>query len=81
MPGQIVAIDIVWAPDVEGRAHIGTLRCAGVEPHALIAVREDWSPEGNQWELSADGAAGIAGHLATHPGPHTLASLLDAAEA
>jgi SAM-dependent methyltransferase len=77
---QVVAVDVVWSPAAAGAAHVGTLRCHGVEPHALIAVREDWSPQGNHWELTADGAAAIAAHIATHHRPHTLASLLDAAE-
>jgi SAM-dependent methyltransferase len=79
-PGQVIAIDVVWLPAPEGAAHVGTLRCAGVTSHALIAVREEWGSEGSQWELSDDGAAAIAAHLASEPGPHTLASLLDAAD-
>jgi SAM-dependent methyltransferase len=79
-PGQVVAVDVVWAPAPAGVAHCGTIRCTGVEPHALLAVREDWSALANQWELSADGAASIAAHVASHPGPHTLDDLLDAAE-
>jgi hypothetical protein len=80
-PGTRVAVDLVWAPGADrGAVHAGSLRVEGIGAHALLALRDDWDELGAQWELSDEGAANIAAHVATHAGPHNLATLLSAAE-
>jgi hypothetical protein len=80
-PGETVAVDLRWDSSRPGRVSIGTLRVAGGDPHAVIAVHEDWSDQPPQWDLSDEGAANIAAYVATRSGPFTLAELLTAAEA
>jgi SAM-dependent methyltransferase len=78
--GRPVAIDVRWDEVAAGVVATGTVEVRGLPPHHLTVAFTDDPDEEGAWDLSDEGASGLAEALRRRTGrPRTPGELLDAA--